>query len=319
MSESLNNNKRCPHTRPNNPGEILVVEDSRIDTQMIEYSLNDKYTLHFVTDGIQALDFLCNKSIPDLILLDIVIPGLLDGYELCKKIKQEPHLRNIPIIFTTGKTSEDDEIKGLECGAVDYISKPISPPIIQARVKNHIEMKRSREQYESLSFHDALTGIANRRRFDDFLELTWENCQSKKSPLSMILLDIDFFKQYNDHYGHLAGDKALQRVAAGLTESIIRPTDLLARYGGEEFAIIIPHIGISGVRFLAKLIQHCIHDLGIPHEKSSVNSQLTVSMGGATIIPTSESSIETFIKAVDDQLYQAKDNGRNQLKDIDLR
>ncbi|MBD3267261.1 diguanylate cyclase [bacterium] len=299
--------------------DILVIEDSKIDARVIQESLGDTYTLHFLGNAIEALDYLCHKTAPDLILLDIVIPGVLDGFQLCKKIKQEPHLKNVPIIFTTGKASADDEIKGLEHGAVDYISKPIRPPIIQARVKNHIELKRNRDRSENLSFQDGLTGIANRRRFDNYLDLSWVNCQKKNEPLSVILLDIDFFKQYNDHYGHPAGDAALQKVAKGLSSAIKRPIDLLARYGGEEFAVVMPKIGITGVQFFAKLVKHCIHNLHIEHQYSSISDRLTLSMGGATIIPRETGTIDYLLQEVDKQLYCAKKNGRNQSREIDLR
>ena len=298
---------------------ILVVEDSKVDANAIRKSLGTDYDVHCLNNAIETLDFLCNKRIPDLILLDIIIPGVLDGFQLCKRIKQEPHLRNVPIIFTTGKTSESDEIKGLEHGAVDYIPKPISPPIIHARVKTHIELKRNRDLFESLSFLDGLTGIANRRRFDNYIDMSWVNCQSKNDPLSLIIIDIDFFKQYNDNYGHPAGDAALQKVAQGLARILQRPIDLIARYGGEEFGIVMPYIGITGVRFLAKMIQRCIHDLNVEHNYSSISDRLTISMGGATIVPSEKHSIVHFIEKVDEQLYQAKNNGRNQIQEIDLR
>jgi diguanylate cyclase (GGDEF)-like protein len=219
----------------------------------------------------------------------------------------------IPVIFITAMDREEDETRGLEAGAMDYITKPISPPIVRARVRNHLELKRYHDILENLSVTDGLTGIANRRRFDQFLEREWRRAIRSRSPLSLIFMDIDLFKAFNDHYGHLAGDDCLRKLAQGLNEVIQRPADLLARYGGEEFACVLPETDTQGAIAVADKIRQKIDNLNITFTSPTSGDHITVSMGLATLIPLKAQSSADLIRLADELLYEAKKLGRNRV------
>jgi diguanylate cyclase (GGDEF)-like protein len=293
--------------------KILIVDDEPINIKILaEILKNPDHEILTATNGVTALE-LASVEDPDLILLDIMMPQV-DGYEVCSSLKSDKQTRNIPVIFVTACGEEDDETLGLELGAVDYITKPIHPSIVKARVKNHLELKRKRDILEALSITDGLTGIANRRRFDEFLNYEWMRAKRASSCLSLIMMDIDYFKLYNDHYGHPEGDKCLHKVAMALTKSVKRATDLVARYGGEEFSCVLPLTDEKGALSLAHEIQHHIIALHIPHQYSAVADYITMSIGVATMIPDRFSLPETLIEAADKALYEAKISGRNQTR-----
>lgn len=193
--------------------KILIDDDDPTSIITLGEVLKDKYDIFVATNGEEALKRAKNE-LTDLILLDIMMPGM-DGYEVCRRLKEDKVTEKIPVIFITSKNSEEDEAVGLELGAVDYFTKPFRIPIIKARIKNHLELKRKSDILASLSFTDGLTGVANRRRFDEAVEYEWKRAQRSSQPLSLILIDIDDFKLYNDNYGHLAGDECL-----GVTKSL---------------------------------------------------------------------------------------------------
>ena len=197
---------------------------------------------------------------------------------------------------------------------VDYITKPINPSIVKARVKNHLELKRNRDILETLSVTDALTGIANRRRFDEFLNYEWVRAIRGESTISLIMTDIDHFKLFNDNYGHPEGDKCLQKVAHALNKTVKRATDLVARYGGEEFSCILPLTDEKGALRLAYKIKDAIVKLRIPHNYSPSSPYITMSIGVAVAIPDLNSSPEILINAADQALFEAKKAGRNQVR-----
>ena len=217
---------------------VLIVDDAPANIEVLSEALSDEYEVLFATSGQDALDVAAEQH-PDLILLDVMMPEM-DGYEVCTRLKGDTKTQTIPIIFVTAMDHEEEETKGLNVGAIDYLAKPIRPAIVRARVRNHLELKRYRDNLECLSSTDGLTGIANRRRFDEFLDREWLRARRCQTPLSLILMDIDLFKGYNDHYGHLAGDDCLRHLAREMTACLRRPTDLVARYGGEEFACLLP-------------------------------------------------------------------------------
>ena len=219
-------------------GRVLIVDDEKINC-IVLISLLEDYSTIIALNGEQAIQRALSDQPPDLILLDVNMPGL-DGYEVCRLLKQNEKTKNIAIIFITVKATEAEEAKGLNLGAVDYISKPFSPAIVLARVANHMELKRQRDLLEHLHITDALTGIANRRRFDLSLAHEWKRVVRMKGCISLIMIDIDFFKQFNDNYGHAAGDECLKEVAVALDKACEREIDLLARYGGEEFVAVLP-------------------------------------------------------------------------------
>lgn len=212
------------------PPKLLIVDDAPINIQLLNDVLKDDVRVFFATNGSDALK-IASTTIPDLILLDIMMPEM-DGYEVCRKLKTDPLLRDIPVIFITAKSQQEDEATGLELGAVDYITKPFSPGIVRLRVRNHLELKRQRDLLGRLSFLDGLTGLPNRRGFDEFLSREWRRAVRNKSHISIVMIDIDKFKDYNDSYGHLAGDDCLKKVAAILENSLDRAADFVARYGG---------------------------------------------------------------------------------------
>jgi diguanylate cyclase (GGDEF)-like protein len=209
---------------------------------------------------------------------------------------------------------EEDEAKGLELGGIDYLTKPVRPAIVRARVRNHLELSHYRDFLEELSGTDGLTGIANRLRFDEFLMREWRRALRNRMPLSLILLDIDLFKAFNDHYGHLAGDDCLRQVAWVLTEGLRRPADLAARYGGKEFAGLLPETDAKGALWVASQILEKVSGLNIPHASSPVADHVTVSIGVATLIPVVGQSAMDLIWRADVLLQAAKQSGRNQVR-----
>jgi diguanylate cyclase (GGDEF)-like protein len=274
-------------------------------------TLDDEYDIDNVLDGESALKYL-ESNVTDLILLDIVMPGI-DGYEVCRRLKAIERTKDIPIIFITSMGEEEDESNGLELGAVDYITKPFSKPIVRARVKNHLIMKKQRDLLHNLSNLDGLTSIPNRRSFDRFLDIEWRQAVRLAKPLSLIMMDVDFFKNYNDVYGHAAGDDCLRQAAQTLASSLKRPRDYVARYGGEEFAALLPETDSNGADTVATAMRNNIVALDIPHSHSTVASHVTMSLGAATIVPTQDMDPLLLIEAADKALYRAKEEGRNRL------
>jgi len=290
---------------------ILIVDDSRTNIMALSDVLKDEYNLLIASSGLEGLKMAASYS-PDIILLDIIMADI-DGYEVCRKLKNNPGTRNIPIIFVTAMGKEEDEIKGLEIGGLDYITKPFNPIIVRARVRVHLELKRHRDLLENLVATDGLTGIPNRRQFNEFLIREWRRAMRSHLPLSLILMDIDHFKLFNDNYGHLAGDDCLRRLARAIAECAKRPTDLVARYGGEELACILPDTNLDGALVLANSMRDTVNGLRIPHAYSLVADHVTMSLGVATLIPVQGASWDNLISAADKQLYVAKKTGRDRV------
>jgi len=294
-----------------NKQHILVVDDVPRNLQLmgtVLKAINAKVA--FAQNGKQAIEYAQSKH-PDLILLDIMMPEM-DGYEVCKRLKDTQTTKDIPIIFITALNDENDEYHGFKLGAVDYITKPFNPKIVQVRVANYLRLKRKTDLLEKLSSIDGLTEIHNRRRFDETLENEWSRDKRDQAYISLILIDIDFFKQFNDMYGHAAGDNCLRKVAAKLKEVLLRPADFVARYGGEEFVVLLPETDIKGAEVIAEKLRTGIESLNIPHEKSTVSDIVTISLGIATTIPEKGLSHNELIETADKYLYESKKNGRNQ-------
>ncbi|MCB1642637.1 MAG: diguanylate cyclase, partial [Xanthomonadales bacterium] len=213
----------------------LVVDDSATVRTQLEITLRRLgLAVEAVANGEEAMQLLRDRSF-DLILLDVVMPDC-DGYQTLEMIQSSPTAADIPVIFVTAMSELDDEEAGLNAGAVDYITKPISPAIVRARVRTHVELKRQRDALNRLAETDGLTGIANRRRFDRELDRMWRTCQRRNEAFCLMLADVDFFKLYNDHFGHGPGDHCLREVGQALARAAYRSEDVVARYGGEEFA-----------------------------------------------------------------------------------
>jgi diguanylate cyclase (GGDEF)-like protein len=262
-------------------------------------------------NGEQALQRLQNDSDIDLVLLDVMMPDL-DGYEVLRRMKAEEGTKDIPVIFITALDSAHDEEKGLRLGAADYITKPFHSAIVRARVENHLRFVRQRKLLESLAGRDGLTEIQNRRSFNDFLKREWQRCRRNEQPISLAMVDVDFFKPFNDNYGHAAGDRVLKEVARALTSVLNRPADMVARYGGEEFALLFPETKAHGVGTVAERARNAVEQLWIIHEYSPVSEYVTISVGVAGVVPEGE-EFEGLVRAADDRLYQAKKEGRNRV------
>lgn len=297
---------------------ILCIDDDRDILNLLEKILSTAgYNIIKAADGKQGINEALSRK-PDLILLDIAMPGM-DGYEVCKKIKDKEETKNIPVIFITAKTEDEDEAKGLKIGAVDYIRKPFYAPIVKSRVRTQLDLKLKTEMLERLVSIDGLTNIYNRRKFDETLKLEWKRALRNKRHLSLIMSDIDHFKGYNDHYGHAAGDDCLRRVSQGLKNLLQRPADLLARYGGEEFAVILPETDYNGAIYIAKILLKGIENLNISYPHSPIAGHVTISIGIATSIPGKNCDTPLhLIEAADSMLYVAKQNGRNQYQGKEL-
>ena len=292
--------------------KILVIDDEKSNIDVLVGLLSPYYKTAAAKNGEQALRRLEHPPLPDLILLDIAMPGM-DGYEFCRRIKESSATRDIPVIFITGKNEERDEAKGFQAGAVDYITKPFNPLIGMARVHTHIELKRRGDMLERLAGLDGLTGINNRRKFDEYLESERKRAVRHNQPIALVMLDVDFFKLYNDRYGHAKGDETLRRIAGVIVRSTPRPEDLAARYGGEEFACILPQTIDEGALSVARRIMDNLSALDIPHLGSTIATHVTVSIGIASAVPNAVDDGANLIERADKALYQAKRRGRNQI------
>jgi diguanylate cyclase (GGDEF)-like protein len=290
--------------------KILVVDDERLNVEVLKGLLRDQYSIMVAMNGEQALEAARSETRPDLILLDIMMPRM-DGYEVCQKLKADQNTKEIPVIFVTAMTSTDDETKGFDVGAVDYITKPIKIAVAKARIKTHLELKAQKDHLATLSMRDGLTGVANRRKFDAYFENEYQKALTEHINLPLLMIDIDCFKSYNDYYGYLEGDDALKQIAKTIESKMESSTDMVARYGGELFSCVLPVRDYHAMVAIAETILDAIRALKIPHEASTVSDNLTVSIGGINFVPQSHSHIEDAIVLAEDMLYHAKESGRN--------
>lgn len=293
---------------------VLVVEDDTTIQALLTAVLGADCEIYAAKSGEAALN-LAAEHLPDLVLLDIGLPDM-DGREVCRQLKAHPRLEQVPVIFLTGRTSGEDEIEGLQAGGIDYITKPINPAVLKARVRNHLELKRSRDELVMLARTDGLTGLYNRRTFDDLLAREWRRLTRTGGLLSVIMMDVDFFKLYNDTYGHGGGDVCLQRVSQAAVGALQRPADLVARYGGEEFVALLPETSLEGALAVAEAIRTAVIALQIPHSASKAAPHVTLSLGAASIIPNVNMEPAALLGVADQQLYVAKSEGRNRAKGI---
>jgi two-component system chemotaxis family response regulator WspR len=311
---------------------VLLVDDQLIIVEAVRRLLADQPDIefHFITDPSQAVACALNLQ-PTVILQDLVMPGT-DGFDLIRQYRADATLQHIPVIVLSAR--EDPKLKahGFTVGANDYLVKLPDKLELAARVRYHSSAHISRLQrdqafrflresqqqlaaanveLQKLAALDGLTGIANRRRFDETMLLEWQRGQRDKHPLSLLMCDVDFFKLFNDTYGHLAGDLCLKRTAAVLTEHLRRPADLVARYGGEEFAIVLPETDSAGAMAVARACLLHLETLQIENRGAVPRGVVTMSIGVATVVPSKQSTLAQLISAADQALYAAKAAGRN--------
>ena len=294
------------------PQKVLVADDDPINREVLGELLKPEYTVLLAKNGAQTLEKAA-RLVPDLILLDVVMPDM-DGYEVLRRLRAEPQTAHISVIFISGLDRPEDEANGLNMGAADYIAKPFNATVVTARLALHLQVVRQRRMLERLAHIDGLTELADRRRFDQLFAAEWQAAQRHGRPLSLALLDIDCFKQYNDQYGHPAGDRVLRAVARTAASFMRRPVDLAARYGGEELVMLMPDTPAVHARGLLEGLAQAIEQLAIPHVASLVAPVLTVSVGGATLVQDGAESAAQLLDAVDEQLYRAKHGGRNRVE-----
>ncbi len=303
----------------NEKQKILIVDDASENIDILLELLKEDYKIAAAKSGDQAL-IMVRKNQPDLILLDILMPQM-DGYEVCRRLKSEEGTKNIPIIFITAVSEAMDEAKAFSLGAVDYITKPFNPLTVRARVKTHMILKKRTDMLEQLVCLDGLTGIHNRRKFDEVLISEWKRMIREKRPLSLVILDIDYFKKYNDNFGHANGDECLRKVAGCLKKCIVRPADVLCRYGGEEFGVILPTTDVAGAFNVAEKMRHHVYQMNIPHKYSKIEDRITISAGVSSSSPsTLDSHLPiTLLEETDRMLYEAKNSGRNRVASSELK
>lgn len=283
---------------------ILVVDDVPTNVQALALLLKDDYTIKVATSGARALEVAEQDPIPDLILLDVQMPEM-DGYDVLRLLRENSVTAEIPIIFVTGKDTVEDEEYGLELGAVDYITKPVRPSIVKARVKTHITLKQQHDQLVKMATHDQLTGLYNRHYLSDVLSKKVSEAKRHSNPLSVIIVDIDHFKSVNDTFGHLMGDIILKAVAKVMKESA-RKEDVAARFGGEEFIIVLDSCMAHDALIKAENLRSKIQAL------SPEGIAVTASFGVAQLDENTQ-RYEDLLKHADTALYRAKEEGRNRV------
>ncbi|MFT4106895.1 MAG: diguanylate cyclase [Lacrimispora sp.] len=295
-----------------NKNRILIVEDSIFNQKILENILMDSYILETAASAREVFSIVETFD-PHLILLDIILPDA-NGFDVLRSLGECERTKHIPVIIISGLDREKDEEKGFLLGAVDYIKKPFKKAIVKARISTQIQIINQMRAIEEMSLLDGLTGIFNRRAFDRKLRAEWDSAHEKAAPLSMLMIDVDMFKCYNDTYGHPQGDMMLQAVAITI-KSMLRPgTGILCRYGGEEFAVILPETDLSEAVITAEKIRLSIKALHLPSPDSGTATKATISIGAASLYPGDSGNPKELIEAADNMLYRAKEMGRNQVQ-----
>jgi diguanylate cyclase (GGDEF)-like protein len=291
---------------------VLIVDDVATNVKILADALRDEYRIKVASNGADALETARTEPRPDLILLDIMMPEM-DGYEVCRRLKNQPETSKIPVIFVTAKSTENDETLGFSLGAIDYITKPFSIPVVKARVRNHVTLKRQADQLEQISLLDALTQIPNRRYFDEALLREWQSAARQQQPISLLMIDIDHFKAYNDCHGHSHGDQALRQVAHLLAGGLRQRQDIVARYGGEEFVVILPATANQEAQQIAEELRQQVIGLQLHLGASNDAAPLSISIGCATTTASGNGAALELLQLADQLLYRAKENGRNRV------
>lgn len=286
---------------------VLAIDDTPANLRLLMELLSPDHVVRVATSGAEGLRLARSEPQPDLILLDVRMPGP-DGHEVCRQLKGDVCTRDIPVMFVTGADSQDDEARGIELGAVDYITRPICAPILRARVRTHLRQRRQTRDLQRLAVIDGLTGLRNRRGFDEGLVIEWERCRREREPLALLFLDLDHFKRVNDRHGHAAGDEVLRQVARQVMLAARRPADLAARYGGEELLLLLPDTDLIGAVAVAEPLRQAIQRLRTAHGEA-----ITVSIGVHALWPHQAGHPQQLIQRADQRMYEAKAAGRNRV------
>ena len=314
--------------------KVLVVDDSTETGQILEETLKDfGYQVSMVHSAQEAFETIglsfeeTGRIGVDLIIMSLSMPDM-DGIEATFRLKSLDELRDIPIIIMTAQKDDDSMRESFDAGAADFIDKSFNKVELHARVRSLLKLKQEMDRRKDitqqletanrklrlLSSIDGLTGIPNRRTLDRFMENEWARATRTKSSLAVVMMDIDYFKQYNDNYGHQKGDEALRLIGKALEVVIKRPSDIVARYGGEEFAMVLGYADNRDALLMAEKVRDSIELLKIPHEFSKAGNFITISAGISSIVPNGEATILSLVKNADKALYQAKNEGRNRVK-----
>ncbi len=306
--------------------KVLVVEDSKVTMKVLcNYLGRMSITPLTAETGAEALD-IYHREQPDIILLDAQLPDI-DGFDVALKIRALEKAEDwTAIIFLTSMDKDEDLARGIEVGGDDYLMKPISEVVLKAKIRamyRLVEMQRAlvdmtqklneaNVKLQRLSATDGLTGISNRRMYDELAIREWRRCERMNKPLALVMIDVDHFKLFNDKYGHQAGDECLKKVADQVGRAAPRATDLAARYGGEEFVLVLGETDTDGAKWIANRLRQQVSDLNIPHYATE-SRHVTISCGVASVVPDEKTSLETLLKSADFALYQAKKTGRDRV------
>jgi diguanylate cyclase (GGDEF)-like protein len=288
---------------------ILIIDDNVEMIRLLSSILTGQAEIMFATNGKAGLRLACEHR-PTLILLDVQMPGM-DGYEVCQKLKNNVDTRDCAIIFVTAQTSRESEVAALNAGAVDFITKPLNPAVVCARVQTHLNLRLHSIALLKLANKDGLTGLFNRRYFNEQLDLEYARHKRQKLPLGIALIDIDHFKQYNDHFGHVEGDSCLIKIAKSIESSTRRPSECVARFGGEEFVVILPYTSTLEITKYGEILCQHVRSLNLPSSPCGKFDRVTVSVGVFSTVPDAHISELNFVLNADKALYQAKSDGRN--------
>jgi diguanylate cyclase (GGDEF)-like protein len=291
---------------------LLIVDDEKTNLQILAHILESEYTIYTAANGASAIEK-AKKYLPDLILLDIIMPDM-DGYQTLAKIKKCEEIYKIPVVFITSLNNAENEEKGLALEAADYITKPFSANVVKLRVRNQIQIINQFRTIEQLGMVDQLTNIPNRRSFDSRLDMEWSHAIREQTPISILMMDLDKFKDLNDTYGHQQGDIILQTVAKIFSNSLRRSVDFTARWGGEEFVVLLPNTNLTGALDIAEKIRKDVENTSVTYAEHIL--KITISIGVYSLIPSQDSSLNDFISNADKALYAAKQAGRNKVHNL---
>jgi diguanylate cyclase (GGDEF)-like protein len=288
---------------------ILIIDDNAETIQLLAAMVRDQGKVIFATDGLAGLE-MARRQRPQLILLDVEMHHM-DGFEVCRRIAADPDLSHSPVIFVTAHSSTESELAGLAAGAVDFITKPLIAPVVQARVRTHLRLQSALQSLQGQANRDGLTGLYNRRFFDERMAEEFARHQRQRDLMGVALIDVDHFKRYNDHYGHQMGDTCLKTVAHAIGSGTRRPAEIVARYGGEEFVVLLPNSDWAALEHYGAWICARVAALELPHAASPTVAHVSISVGLSAMLPEPGNAIELLLGQADRALYLAKQQGRN--------